>query len=83
MPKNPHQEALQHALDALSDGSGHAIWGPGPILCKLDKVSAPAASAFELSTQVAMKMHHLGREKMIATMRAIAPVLLEVIQGDG
>lgn len=80
--RNQHQQALQHALDALGDGSGHQEWGPGPVILKLDAISAPASEAFGTAALVAVKLGHQGRKKMTAAIRKLAPVLLEVIQGD-
>jgi hypothetical protein len=77
-----HKEALQHALDALGDGSGHQDWGPGPILERLDAISNPAAEALAIATQVAVKVGHRTRAKMTATIRRVAPVVLDVIWGD-
>lgn len=77
-----HREALQHALDALGDGAGHAEWGPAPILERLDGISHPAAEAFAIATQVAVKIGHRSRPKMTAAIRTIAPVVLDVIWGS-
>jgi hypothetical protein len=77
-----HKEALQHALDALGDGSGHEEWGPAPILERLDAISQPAAEAFAIATQVAVKIGHRSRAKMTSTIRTVAPVVLDVIWGS-
>lgn len=83
MPKNPHQVHLQHALDALGDGSGHETWGPGPVGAVLLEKSPAAGRAFDDAAIIAAQLGHTSRAKMTATIRKLAPVLLEVIVGDG
>lgn len=76
------KEALKHALDALGDGSGHEVWGPGPVGAKLHEHSPLAGLAFDTAAVTAVQLAHTGRHRMTATIRRLAPVLLEVIEGD-
>lgn len=81
--KNPEQEGLKHALAALGDGSGHSIWGPGPVGARLhEKGLFQAATAFDMAAIAAVQLKHGGRKRMTRTIRLLAPVLLEAIQGD-
>ena len=81
--KDPNVEGLKHALAALSDGSGHEVWGPGPVGQKLhDKGLRQAALAFDTAAIVAVQLGHGGRVRMTRTIRLLAPVLLEAINGD-
>lgn len=77
--KLAHQE-LGHALDALGDGSGHDEWGPGPVGWTLWQRSAYAASALDLSTQVAVKLvAEVEPATMIPVMRKLAPIFLNLL----
>lgn len=81
--KDPNKEGLKHALAALGDGSGHHMWGPGPVGARLhEKGLAQAAAAFDMAAIVAVQLKHGGRKRMTRTIRLLAPVLLEAIQGD-
>jgi hypothetical protein len=83
MKKDPNAEALKHALAALDDGSGHECWGPGPIGGRLWKNGHHrAAEAFDMAAICASRLGHLQRPRMIATIRAVAPVLLEAMGED-
>lgn len=75
-------KALKHALAALDDGCGHSLWGPGIVGQFLEKNYPKASQAFDTACQVAVKLRHLEPQKMIATMRKLAPVLLEVLTDD-
>lgn len=80
MKKNPEKEALDHALQALGDGDGHLLWGPGIVGEKLWKNGhAKAATAFDLAALNAVQLKLLGRAKMGEFMRKVAPVILEAI----
>jgi hypothetical protein len=76
------KEALKHALDALGDGSGHEVWGPGPVGAKLHEHSKLAGMVFDMAAIAAVQLQHTGRVRMTATIRKLAPVLLEVIDDD-
>ena len=81
--KNPEQEGLKHALAALGDGSGHEVWGPGPVGQKLyNQGLLVAATAFDQAAIVAVLLNHNGRKRMTRTIRLLAPVILEAIQGE-
>lgn len=83
MKKDTNAEALKHALAALDDGSGHECWGPGPIGGRLWKNGhARAAEAFDMAAVCASRLGHLQRPRMIATIRKVAPVLLEAMGED-
>lgn len=82
MKRDIEKEALDHALAALDDGSGHDVWGPGPVGFKLwEKKHARAATAFDLSATNAIQVGKKGKAEMIAFMRRTAPVLYEAL-GD-
>lgn len=83
--RKEHQ-ALQHALDALSDGSGHGVWGPGVIGQKLWEANeALAAQAFDAASTTLFvnlgqsTMSKAGRAQFIAAMKKLAPVLLDIL----
>lgn len=85
---NPRQE-LDHALAALSDGSGHEAWGPGPVGAKLHERNSLAGKAFDLAAQgtveALFKQTIIGpaeRPRIIAAMRKLAPVFLELLMGE-
>lgn len=83
MKKDTNAEALKHALAALDDGSGHECWGPGPIGGRLWKNGHKrAAEAFDMAAMCASRLGHLQRPRMIATIRKVAPVLLEAMGED-
>jgi hypothetical protein len=84
---------LQHALDALGDGAGRDLWGPGVVGQQLHQrvwgwdgetyTYCPrlfkVATAFDVSAQLAVRLDHVHPETMYACMRKVAPVLLEVL----
>ena len=74
---------LQHALDALGDGSGHDVWGPGPVGDKLWQHDSNAALAFDRAAQVIFGERftrpQLDYEPFIpSAMRKLAPVILDI-----
>lgn len=83
--------ALEHALTALSDGSGHEVWGPGVVGYKLyTNGHQQAANAFDtaaasiyklmLNTNVATgAIPRNTRERFIVAMRLIAPVMYDAM----
>ena len=86
---NARQKAhaeLQHALDALTDGSGHEEWGPGPVGHELWGRSEVAGYAFDRSAQIALNAGLMGagiispayRTRFIESMRRLAPVILDI-----
>lgn len=83
MKKNPEKEALDHALQALGDGDGHCVWGPGVVGEKLWKNGHDkAATAFDLAALNAVQLQLTGRERMTAFIRKTAPVILEAIDDE-
>jgi hypothetical protein len=83
MKRDIEREALDHALAALDDGSGHDVWGPGPIGAKLwQKRHKRAALAFDIAAQDAVHAGKLGRSAMTAFMRKVAPAVYEALS-DG
>jgi hypothetical protein len=82
-----HKAALDHALAALSDGSGHDTWGPGPVGAKLWALrEGNAAEAFYSAALVLLRLGirpgKANRARFIACMRKVAPVLLEALGDD-
>lgn len=92
---DPKKE-LAHALDALGDGAGRELWGPGPVGLKLHERSSVAGKAFDYAASAAVevfwemkpgpiddKPRMIGdKPRMIAAMRKLAPVFLELLLGD-
>lgn len=88
-----HKAALDHALAALSDGSGHEMWGPGSVGQKLWELDErTAAQAFDVTGMTLVRLLgasssgyiRLGdRQKFIADFRKLAPVLLEILEAEG
>lgn len=77
---------LAHALEALADGAGHEVWGPGPVITRLSKraLKEPAVSlAVEALEAAVMASHDLlgaiKRDEGLSAIRALAPVFLELI----
>jgi hypothetical protein len=85
--RKEEQAALQHALDALGDGSGHDVWGPGPVGHKLHMSGhLLAAQAFDEASITLTQMldstaliSRVGRPRFIAAMKKLAPVLLDIL----
>lgn len=73
---------LQHALDALSDGAGQELWGPGMLHPQLARRSHLAATAFRLSYRAACSLGQYEPAASIAAMRKLAPVMLEILLGE-
>lgn len=89
MTQSQQQKALAHALAALSDGSGHDVWGPGVIGHKLWMANERgAAHAFDTTAMVVVRL--LGddctrkseRPRFIAAMRELAPVILSILESE-
>ncbi len=88
--KDQARRELAHALDALGDGAGKEVWGPGVVGHKLLQRDARASLAFDLASATVWRaMRHfaqiyaeLSKEeqpKFIANMRKLAPVVLELL----
>lgn len=84
--RKEQRAALGHALDALGDGSGHEVWGPGIVGQKLwVSGHATAAKAFDGAATtlfVILGQVALGkaeRPAFIAAMRQLAPVLFDIL----
>lgn len=83
MKKSADAIALEHALRALEDGSGHDVWGPRPVGAVLwTDGRINAAKAFDDACSVAMRLGHIDRARSIATMKRLAPVILEAIEAS-
>ena len=92
MDKREEKAALEHALDALSDGSGHASWGPGVVGLTLSTKSRRAFHAFDAASLAvtwaingSVFAHIVTKENrvhFIDGMKKLAPVLLDIIQGN-
>lgn len=84
--------ALEHALTALSDGSGHDVWGPGVVGYKLHvRGDLQAQIAFDTAAASIYKLllyrddpsgaiPRSARELFIDAMRELAPVMLTVLR---
>jgi hypothetical protein len=81
--KDLTRRELDHALAALSDGFGHAVWGPGVVLTRLDRRNTHASAAFEAAVLATHDLlHRVKRERAIPAIKALAPVLLELLLSD-
>lgn len=73
---------LGHALDALGDGVGQQVWGPGPVITRmmLAHKHVLAVSAMNMAASASCNML-LTRSppRMIREMRTLAPVLLGLL----
>jgi hypothetical protein len=82
--KRAFQE-LGHALDALGDGSGCDVWGPGPVGQRLWGRNSHAAVAFDRAAQLAVDLTWgIGSEtfdapRIIRAMRELAPAILLLV----
>ncbi len=85
--RKEQQAALQHALDALSDGAGHEVWGPGPVGEKLwNNHYCYAALAFDQAASTLFALQSSSsrialteRAVYIANMKKLAPVMLDIL----
>jgi hypothetical protein len=84
--RKEQRAALGHALDALGDGSGHEVWGPGVIGRKLIEGNHPlAARAFDAAAWTLFNQLNYGtrgkveKAAFIAGMRKLAPVLFDIL----
>lgn len=88
---NAARRELEHALDALTDGSGHEQWGPGVVGSMLNERNFHAHMAFDRAAQVIFgeevdACHYknelanmaLNRSRFIAAMRRLAPIILDI-----
>lgn len=83
MKRDIEREALDHALQALDDGIGHDVWGPGIVGGKLWEMKHKrAAQAFDEAAVTAVRMSKTGRAEMIAFMRRVAPALYEALGSE-
>lgn len=76
---------LNHALDALEDGAGQEVWGPGRVIARLAKraLKEPAAThaegALADASDTAYNVLHLrARVDLIDAIRRLAPLFLEM-----
>jgi hypothetical protein len=80
--KETARRELMHALDALGDGAGRDMWGPGSVGVYLVWRNRLAAYAFDTAAQVAWSFRKREAAICAATMRKIAPVLLDILLED-
>lgn len=84
--KNQARLDMRHALDALGDGSGWVVWGPGIVGEALQQKNKTAARAFDAAS-VTVFVQGLApqrdglveAERFIHCMRHLAPAILELM----
>ncbi len=89
--KDQARRELAHALDALKDGAGQEVWGPGVVGAKLWDRSSNAGWAFDEAANTVFRAMRYGRlheggpltdvegGPFIENMRKLAPVVLELL----
>lgn len=74
---------LQHALDALDDGAGRELWGPGAVLDRLAWRDGHAYAALYVTSGTLYNLLGLRtREQCIRGCRALAPVMLDLLLAE-
>lgn len=81
---------IEHAIDALGDHGGQALWGPGVVGYHLWRRNEVGAMAFDLATIAVFQALRYGdssgaplgpdeQARFTAALRVVAPALLDVL----